>query len=183
MSSKDLNGIRLMEQFIHSGIKSIKVEGRMKSHHYAGTVTKVYKDALNFYTKNGHFLSENLKTWDQELHKVSHREYSEANLLTEASFDTIYDERENNELEYVIAGVVVEVVKDKFTLIEVRSHFSIGETLELVPFGEPCQDIYCDWIRSHENESIDKTNPGTLVKIPYHTAAEEYNLIRKKVKQ
>jgi U32 family peptidase len=183
MSSKDLNGIRLMEQFIKSGINSIKVEGRMKSHHYAGTVTKVYKDALNFFVENGHFLSADLLSWDQELQKVSHREYSEANLITEAGFDTVYDERENEELEFTIAGVVVEVVKDQFILMEVRSHFSIGETLELVPFNTACKNIYCDWIKAYDNDLIEKTNPGTLVKIPYHPAAEEYNLVRKKVKQ
>jgi U32 family peptidase len=183
MSSKDLNGIRLMEQFIDLGINSIKVEGRMKSHHYAGTVTKVYKDALNYYQEKGHFLSDDLVKWDLELQKVSHREYSEANLIEEAGFDTVYSERENEITEYVIAGVIVEVVTDKFILLEVRSHFSPGDMLELVPFDESAQQLDCKWIKSFDNLNIEKTNPGTLVKIPYHSFAKEYNLIRKKVLQ
>jgi U32 family peptidase len=183
MSSKDLNGMRLMEQFIEYGINSIKVEGRMKSHHYAGTVTKVYKDALKYYKSNGNFLSSDLKKWDLELQKVSHREYSEANLVEEAGLDTIYSERENEITEFVIVGVVVEVVVDKFLLMEVRSHFSPGEFIELVPFDETVQEIECHWIRDHDNIEISKTNPGTLVKLPFNKYAKEFNLIRKRVIQ
>lgn len=182
MSSKDLNGIRLMEEFIDAGISSVKVEGRMKGHHYAGTVTKVYQDALAYYQKNGHFYSKDLKKWDLELKKVSHREYSEANLLDEAGSDTIYGERENETTDYVVAGVVVEVVKEEFILMEVRSHFSTGDDLELVPFREKSEKLDCGWIKSHDFQDIEKTNPGTLVKIPYHPSAEEFNLIRKKIK-
>jgi U32 family peptidase len=183
MSSKDLNGIRLMKQFIENGINSIKVEGRMKSHHYAGTVTKVYKDALDYYKKNGDFLSEDLKRWDLELQKVSHREYSEANLVEVAGSETIYNERENEITDYVVAGVVVEVVPDKFLLIEVKSHFSPGEVLELVPFDEETQSIECYWVKTFDNILIEKTNPGTLVKIPYNPFAKELNLIRRKLNQ
>jgi len=172
-----------MKQFIENGINSIKVEGRMKSHHYAGTVTKVYKDALDYYKKNGDFLSEDLKRWDLELQKVSHREYSEANLVEVAGSETIYNERENEITDYVVAGVVVEVVPDKFLLIEVKSHFSPGEVLELVPFDEETQSIECYWVKTFDNILIEKTNPGTLVKIPYNPFAKELNLIRRKLNQ
>ena len=183
MSSKDLNGLRVLEEYIRCGIDSVKVEGRMKSHHYAGTVTKVYKQALLHYQETGNFLSKDLLNWSKELNKVSHREYSEANLITEAGEETIYNERENEENEYVIACVVVESVKNEFLLVEVRSHFSPKEILEIVPFSKKSTNLEIDWIKSFDNLEIEKTNPGTLVKIPYHPEAEPYNLIRKKVLQ
>ena len=41
MSSKDLQGLRLLKSFIDEGIDSLKIEGRMKSHLYAGTMSKI----------------------------------------------------------------------------------------------------------------------------------------------
>lgn len=190
MSSKDLNGLKLLEEYIQAGVDSVKVEGRMKSHHYAGTVSKAYKEALNFYREKGHFLSDQLEEWENELSKVSHREYSEANLMFPAGEETIYDERENEESEYTIACVIMEAPsepqletganQEPFLLVDVRSHFSPGDCLELVPFQGPVVSKEISWIKDFDNELVEKTRPGTLVKIPFFEGAQNYNLIRKK---
>ncbi len=180
MSSKDLKGINILKNFIEYGISSLKIEGRMKSHHYVGTVTKVYKSALKQFKENGHLLSDDLKKWNEELEKISHRDYSDGSLLETAGDDSIYNERENEASELVIAGVVVEVVSPDFLLVEVRSQFSSGDLLELVPFVEENQKLKLTWIKTFDNQLLDKTNPGTLVKIPYVSFAQEYNLIRGK---
>ena len=64
MSSKDLNGIKVLPEYIEHEIDSIKVEGRMKSHLYAGTISKTYSEALNYYSENGDFLSNQLNDWE-----------------------------------------------------------------------------------------------------------------------
>lgn len=69
MSSKDLEGLRVLPQFIEEEIDSLKIEGRMKSHLYAGTMTKVYSEALEFFKENGNFLSDDLLRWESELKK------------------------------------------------------------------------------------------------------------------
>ena len=48
MSSKDLNGLRLLPNFVEAGIDSIKIEGRMKSALYAATTVSVYSRGLSF---------------------------------------------------------------------------------------------------------------------------------------
>lgn len=48
MSSKDLNGLRLLPNFVEAGIDSIKIEGRMKSTLYAATTVSVYSRGLRF---------------------------------------------------------------------------------------------------------------------------------------
>jgi putative protease len=179
MSSKDLEGIRLLQDFIDAGIDSLKVEGRNKSHHYAGTISKVYSDALRFYKEKGNFLSEDIKKWEKELRKISHRDYSTGSLIQYAGSDTIYNEREHDEHEYVVCGIVLEVIKDRHILLDVKSAFYPGDILELMPFKSEVQDYKIDFIQSLSGMNIEKTKPGTVVKIPYHRDALPWNIIRK----
>ncbi len=179
MSSKDLEGIRLLQEFIDAGIDSLKVEGRNKSHHYAGTISKVYSDALNFYRDHGHFLSSDMEMWEKELRKISHRSYTTASLSEYAGSDSIYNEREYDDNEYVVCGVVLEVIKDRHILLEVKSAFHPGDILEIMPFREKIQSFKIDFARTLSGVDILKTKPGSVVAIPYHPFAAPYNIIRK----
>lgn len=184
MSSKDLSGIRVLEEFIKAGIDSVKIEGRMKSNIYAGTVSKVYSEALKFYAGNGHFISENLKLWEAELNKMSHRDYTLGNLIEPASDDSIFSERESckSELdEWIVAGTVIDIDKESnFMIVEVKNHFNLTDILEIVPFSHSPKEISFKKIVSIDGEEILKTRPSTLVKLPYVEHAEQFNFIRKK---
>jgi putative protease len=179
MSSKDLEGIRLMQDFIDAGIDSLKVEGRNKSHHYAGTISKVYSNALRFYVQHGNFLSTDMQLWEKELRKISHRDYTTGSLKEYADSRSTYDERQHEEHEYVVCGVVLEVVIDQFILLDVKSAFFPGDVLELMPFTSKIQDYKVDFIHSLSGAAIEKTKPGTVVKLPFHPDARPWNIIRK----
>ncbi len=186
MSSKDLEGIRVLPEFINGEIDSLKVEGRMKSHLYAGTISKVYSEALSYYKEHGDFLSDELKTWENELTKVSHRAYTNASLVEPAKADSIYDEREHEEIEYAAVGAILEVVntdKNKYLLVEVRSAFNLQEDLELIPFRGRAVEFKMDSIKNVMDEDIERTRPGSLVKIPYVEGAKQWNLLRRRVEQ
>lgn len=183
MSSKDLAGLEVLPEFINAQIDSLKVEGRMKGHHYAGTITKVYREALDSFSKQKDLTLEQLKQWSDELQKVTHRDYTLASLKTPAGADSIYNEREHDEQDYAVAGFVVEVVEDEFILLEVRSAFYKGETLELVPFKGSSVVFEASFISSVTNDDIDKTKPGMVVKLPYVKGASEWNLVRRRVLQ
>ena len=183
MSSKDLKGISVLPDFIRYGVDSLKIEGRMKSHLYAGTTSKVYSEALRYFSKNGHFLSEDLYSWKEELNKVTHREYHEGNLVEKAGTDSIYSERETEEKEFVIVGLVLQIIHEKFMLVEVRSSFSPGEELEILPFeGKPIP-FKADYIENVAGEKFEKTKPGLLVKLPLFKGVDKWNIIRKRVQQ
>lgn len=180
MSSKDLNGLKVLEEFIKAGIDSIKIEGRNKSHHYAGTVAKVYSEALSFYKQNGHFLSDKLYYWESELKKLSHRDYTTASLVDKASDDSIYNSRENDENEWTVVGVVLKVLEQQFVVIDVKSAFKPGETLEFMPFEGDVFEFQIPFIQSMSGEDVLKTKPGTLVKLPFIPNVQKWNLVRKK---
>ena len=177
MSSKDLEGIRLMQEFVDAGIDSLKVEGRMKTNHYVATISKVYSDAINFYKENGHFLSTEMKEWEEELRKIPTRGFHTGSLSQPAGEHSAYDEREGDSKEYQSCGVVLES-KDDYTLIEVKSAFNEGDELEIMPFDEKAYRFKIGKILDIQNERVSRTKPGTVVKIPYIEKASAANIVR-----
>jgi putative protease len=181
MSSKDLEGIRVLEEFISAGIDSLKVEGRNKSHHYAGTISKVYSDALNFYKKKGHFLSEDILKWEKELQKVSHRDYTLGSLIEYARDDSVYDQREGDDTEYVICGVVLESIPEKHVLLDVKSAFGESDHLEAMIFSGDNVNFLPGKIETLSGSRVAKTKPGSVIKMSYTPGLEKFNLIRKRI--
>lgn len=183
MSSKDLEGIRVLPEFIEGEIDSLKVEGRMKSHLYAGTISKVYSEALSYYKEKGDFLSDELKFWEEELNKVTHRAYTEASLVEPAGSDSIYGDREHEINEYAAIGEILEVNEGKYLLVEVRSAFEIGDELEILPFKGRAMKFTMDFIKNVMDEDLPRTKPGSLVKVPFVEGAQKWNLLRRRLQQ
>ncbi|MCO4754639.1 MAG: U32 family peptidase C-terminal domain-containing protein [Bacteriovoracaceae bacterium] len=181
MSSKDLNGLAVLEEFIKEGIDSIKVEGRMKSHLYAGTISKVYSEALRYYAEHGNFLSDQIYEWEQELKKVTHRAYAPSNLTEKADASTIFNERESDStVDYVMIGNVIDTAEDEFILVDVRNAFTEGQTLELVPFRGAGVEFSASEILGLDNVAQTRTKPSTLVKLPWVAGASKNNILRAK---
>ncbi|MGI4992939.1 peptidase U32 family protein [Halobacteriovorax sp. GFR7] len=181
MSSKDLEGIRLLQDFIDAGIDSLKVEGRMKSPMYAGTISMVYSQALAYYKEHGNFLSDDLLKWEEELTKVTHRAYTQASLVEEADETSIYNDREHEDKTYRAIGKVAQVVDNEFIVVDVRSAFELGESLEIMPFTNTHVNVKIDHISNLAGENFERTRPGALFKIPYVAGVEVNNLVRAKV--
>ena len=181
MSSKDLEGIRMLTEFIEAGIDSLKVEGRNKSHYYAATVSKVYSEALAYYRTHGNFLSTDLIRWEEELKKISHRDYTSGSLDEYADESSIYNQRESDDNEYVVSGVILEVIENEHILLEVRSAFTPGDTLEIMPFSGGILFHPIESVKTISNIDVPKSKPGSVVKVPYIAGAERFNLIRRRL--
>jgi putative protease len=183
MSSKDLEGLRVLPEFIEEQIDSLKIEGRMKSHLYAGTMTKVYSEALEFFKENGNFLSDDLLRWESELKKVSHRSYTEASLVNKASADSIFNQRENSaEAEWQIVGTVVDANPESGIVLEVRNAFNQGDQLEIIPFKGENVQITAHEIMDLNMKAIQRTKPTTLVRLPFVNGVKKMHLVRQRIK-
>ncbi len=168
MSSKDLNGLDLLEQYAECGIDSVKVEGRMKSQLYVGTVSKVYSEALAELKQDGKLSPKSLENWQQELNKISHRDYTTASLEAPADASSIYHQREHSDQDYVVVGNVLEVSKDQehaYALLEVKHKFHSGESLEILPFtGQPLSWLVSE-IKQLNGETLSVAQPNRVIKI------------------
>jgi U32 family peptidase len=183
MSSKDLEGLRVLPQFIEEGIDSLKIEGRMKSHLYAGTMSKVYSEALRFFAEHGNFLSDDLLRWEEELGKVSHRAYTEASLLEKAGANSIFNERENSsDGEWKMVGSVIDATPKAGIVVEVRNAFNQGDELEIIPFTGPVIKVTAAEIMDLSMKPIARTKPTTLVRLPFREGVKSMHLIRQRIK-
>ncbi len=52
LSPCDLASLPLLPKLIETGVAALKIEGRLKPPEYVAEVTKIYRDAIDFHTKN-----------------------------------------------------------------------------------------------------------------------------------
>lgn len=182
MSSKDLQGLRLLKDFVDQGIDSLKIEGRMKGPLYAGTMSKVYSEALRYYEANGDFLSDDLLRWEAELSKVSHRAYTEASLRGPAGEDSIFNERENHSgVEWKMVGTVLKAAPETGIVLEVRNAFNQGDELEILPFRGEAVTMKALEIMDLARRPVQRTKPTTLVRLPFVPGVGASQLVRQKM--
>jgi putative protease len=120
--------------------------------------------------------------WESELKKVSHRSYSNASLVEAAGADSIFNERENTETEWQMAGTVIEASPQSGIVIEVRNAFNQGDELEILPFTGPAILVHANEITDIMLKPVLRTRPSTLIKLPYQLGVMSLHLVRQKVK-
>ncbi len=126
LNSKDMCLINHINELDKAGIKSFKIEGRMKSTYYVATVVNAYRRAIDNYLNN------NVSDFDyiEELEKTSNRAFTTGFYF--------HDEHKTNKASsrliqnYDFIALVVEDAKDGKVLIEHRNKFALGDELEVL---------------------------------------------------
>ena len=95
LSTRDLCGLEFIPHLINAGVKSLKIEGRMKSPEYVATVTRIYRKYIDLALSNNEYIiDENDK---KELLQVFNRGMSSpGHLSNEGNKDLVFKEKPNN---------------------------------------------------------------------------------------
>lgn len=126
LNSKDMCLINHINELDKAGIKSFKIEGRMKSTYYVATVVNAYRRAIDNYLNN----NESNFDYIEELEKTSNRAFTTGFYF--------HDEHKTNKVSsrliqnYDFIALVVEDTKDGKVLIEHRNKFVLGDELEVL---------------------------------------------------
>ena len=177
LSSKDLRGIRLLPKYIENGIDCIKVEGRMKSALYAATTTTAYSQALKWCS------STSREKWDCKLNelssileKIPHRGYTEASLEKQAGLDSIYRGERNGGISgYEIAGIVLEVQKGNYFIMQTQNTFDQDNTLEVLAFDGNVIEVPKQQMRSLNNAPVERSKPSSLLRFSWPKGSDTIN--------
>lgn len=176
MSSKDLAGASYLPEFVSHQIDSVKVEGRMKGHNYAGSVAKIYREALD---QMGSGENSDLGSYQRNLSRMSNRGYTTASLGSPAGMDSIENPSEASEQAQTrLVGLVMASDPNQGTLVQVRKSFDCGDQLELVPFRGPSQFFSTKIMNTLAGEKIARTRPNSLVVFPHIPEAKKFNVLR-----
>ena len=181
-NSKDMCLLPYLPDVIASGVDSLKIEGRMKSVHYAASVVKAYREAID-----SHFAApeqfEVKKEWVEELDKVSHRAYTTGFYYGRPTEkDQIYGTSSYTQTSDFVGLVLDYDEKTGFATVEQRNNMKVGQEIEifqphLAGYRQILQEMYND-----EGEAIQVApHPQQIVKIRMDKPVEPYGILRRDI--
>lgn len=129
LNSKDLKLIEYMDEIINLGVKSLKIEGRMKSEFYVATVVNAYRKAIDAVI-NGEEVKQD---YIDDLDKAGHRNYTTC-YFHGSNDDTQNHETSKPDQSFDFIAQVVDY-KDGYATVIMRNRFYQGDTLEILSSG------------------------------------------------
>ena len=153
MNSRDLCLLPYLPELMKAGICSFKIEGRMKSAHYAASVASVYRRAIDACWENLDAFTVK-KEWLEELEKVSHRPYTAGFALggPDAAAQEYASSAYIQTHEFV--GLVRGWQGGRLT-VEQRNHMKAGEILEVFLPDGSLRSLVLQDMRDSEEHRID----------------------------
>ncbi len=129
LSTRDLCGLEFIPDLIEAGVKSFKIEGRMKSPEYVATVTKIYRKYIDLaLSDNEYVIDEDDK---KELLQVFNRGMSSSGHLgNEANRNLVFKEKPNN-MGLFLGKVQKYNAKKGYIAVKLNEPIGIGDTIAL----------------------------------------------------
>lgn len=158
LSTRDLCGLDYIPQLINSGVKSLKIEGRMKSPEYVATVTRIYRKYIDLaYSNEEYIIDENDK---KELLQVFNRGMSSSGHLSNlGNKNLVYKEKSNNMGLYL--GKIQNYNEKKGLItIKLNEPVKIGDTIS-IDYEQGSYTI--SELMNCKNKNITETNVGDTV--------------------
>ena len=158
MAVKDLNLSYYIKDMIEIGVRSLKIEGRMRSAYYLATVLSSYRRIIDSYY-NGTLNNEILAKENKILKRVSNRDNSSHFFPKEADLtDQYYSGHWEISNQDYLAYIDNYDKETKLCEIHQRNYFKIGDTLEIfMPSGKNIHFVI-DNLYNEKMEKIDTAN-------------------------
>ena len=152
MNSKDLCLLPYLPQLMEAGICSFKIEGRMKSAHYAASVVSVYRRAIDACWRDPQHYTVK-QEWLDELEKVSHRPYTTGFALGKPDAAAQVYTTSSYLQTHEFVGLVRDWDNGRLT-VEQRNHMKEGETLEVFCPDGSLRTLVLKEMRNQDGEPI-----------------------------
>ena len=180
LATKDLNMARYIKNLIDIGVKSLKIEGRMRSLYYLATVIGSYRRIIDGIY-DGTLTKEEFSILEERLNKVANRETSSHYFLKEADWtDQYYSGRvEISNQDYL--GLITGYDKENGCLILIeRNYFKIGDDVEIfTPTGEVYKYKVYMIYDEDMNELEVARHPEQVLKLKFLEELAKYSMIRR----
>lgn len=159
LNSKDLNLIEHIDKLAKAGIKSFKIEGRMKSAYYVATVVNAYRRAFDHLDRcmeqNEPYVCP--PELIDELEKTSHRRYTTGFYFGADDKEFTLNSMPVQTSEFV--ALVKEPAKDGKVLVEMRNKFVVGDTLNVISSTDTFnKNIKIEKIENLKGEDVQVAN-------------------------
>lgn len=181
-ASKDLSLAKYISILIKIGVKSLKIEGRMRSIYYIATVVNIYRNIIDKYYNNT--LTEDYIEYALKiLYRCSNRDVVPQFFNKKISYnEQYYLGRQEESNQDFLAVVKSYNIKNKEATIEQRNYFKVGD--EVVIFGPDFNEytMKIKYIKNSKNINIGAANhPQEIVKINCDIMVKKNYIIRVKI--
>ncbi|MBQ3475360.1 MAG: U32 family peptidase [Bacilli bacterium] len=176
-SPKDLSLINYIPDLIELGVKSFKIEGRMKSIYYVATLLSVYRRVIDAYYNGTYKFNKN----DQlELYRCANRDALPQYFDKFPSTNEQYyiGRQENTNQDFL--GVVLDYDEDnKEIVLEQRNFFKVGDSINIFGPKKEAFSIDVKYIKNEDGEEVDAArHPQEILRIPCDKKVDKFDLIR-----
>ena len=182
MNSKDLCLLPYLPEVMACGVDSLKIEGRMKSVHYAASVTKAYRAAIDSYVKDPqNFVVR--QEWREELAKVSHRPYTTGFAFGRPTAEDQVYGTSSYEQNSDFVGLVRDYdAATGYALVEQRNNMKCGQELEIFPpQGKGWRQELRDMLDEDGEPITVAPHPQQLVHIRMARPVEPWTILRRDI--
>ena len=179
MATKDLNLARYIGNIIDAGIKSLKVEGRMRSLYYLATVIGTYREIIDRYYANT-LTDDVMKVLEYRLSRVANREVSTQYLMKEADYtDQYYSGRQELSNQDYLGLITGYDHENKCIVLVERNYFSPKDEIEIFT---PAGKIYTYTVDKIYDENMNELevarHPEQILKLKFEEELPPYSMIR-----
>lgn len=179
MATKDLNLARYIGNIIDAGIKSLKVEGRMRSLYYLATVIGTYREIIDRYYDNT-LTDDIMKVLEYRLSRVANREVSTQYLMKEADYtDQYYSGRQELSNQDYLGLITGYDHENKCIVLVERNYFSPKDEIEIFT---PAGKIYTYTVDKIYDENMNELevarHPEQILKLKFDEELPPYSMIR-----
>lgn len=176
--SKDLSMIEYIKDMISIGIKSFKIEGRMRSAYYLATIVSIYRKVIDncINNKDKVYNIEDKKILDNCANRESICQFYNGVYDNTCSYYNGRVEISNQDF----LGMVLDYDDNKKqVIIQERNCFKKGDLVEIFSPSGKVLTITLDNIYDIDDNLIDVVNhPMQIVKIDYYEKIEKYSMMR-----
>ena len=194
-NARDLCLLARLPELKAAGLCSFKIEGRMKSAYYVAVVTRVYRQALDQLQNSDQtsFTPDQIKTWKNELTRVSHRHYTEGFLdlsTTTASLesqDLQYPESSAYLRGYHFCALVSEVLEidpdedSSLVILSVKDRLTLGAEVEVVTTDMKDFMTTILLLEKEDGKQVAEVHSGTVARVRCRGLLFQDNILRRPV--
>lgn len=175
-SARDLCMLEHLPAMIGTGIRALKIEGRMKGIHYVAAVTKTYREALDaYYADPEHFRMA--ERWRSELAAFGSRGYGTGFYLGPPQHSPAVEAAQSPPTLFV--AKVLSAAENGLAFLDVRNKIKVGDPLQVMPRRGACRPARLLRLTDETGRDIPLAQPGSRVSARLAETCSAGDLLRR----
>ena len=176
-SPKDQSLLKNIRELIDLGVKSFKIEGRMKSVYYLATIVSIYRKIIdNIYNGNYSIDENDIKALYRCANRDTTMQYFDKKPTENEQY---YIGREENTNQDFLGVVLDYDEKNKEIILEERNYFKVNDKINIFGPKKESFSLKVEYIKDEEgNKILCARHPKEVLRIPCTIKVSKNDLIR-----